>query len=82
MKRYKNGRTVYSGSDIAAAFGRPDPATRCTTCPHSRSDHRRVVIKPGMFDGVEAHYECQEPDGRTKTGDCKCEQFTEQESAA
>lgn len=82
MKRYKNGRTDYSGSDIAAAFNRPDPNTRCTTCPHRRSGHRRVILKPGLFDGIEEHYECQEMDGRTTSGDCKCEQFTEPEVAA
>jgi len=67
----------FSGDDIARAFNRPLPSTRCANCPHRRADHRRVVVKPGTFDGIEEHYECQEPDGRTKSGDCKCQQFTE-----
>jgi hypothetical protein len=77
VRHYANGRTVYSGTDIAAAFNRPDPATRCESCPHERSDHRREIINPGIFDGVEAHHECEAFDGRTRTGNCKCEQFTE-----
>lgn len=79
VKRFKNGVTRYSGDDIAAAFNRPAPSTPCANCPHRRGDHRRVIVKPGMFDGIEAHYECEEPDGRTKSGDCKCEQFVERE---
>ena len=67
----------FSGSQIAAAFNRPDPMTRCGACPHPRSDHRRVIVKPGLFDGIEVHYECEEPDGRTKSGRCKCGQFTD-----
>jgi hypothetical protein len=77
MKQYKNGRVQYSGDDIAAAFNRPLPSTPCTGCPHTRGAHRREIVKPGAFDGVEAHYECGKRDRRTTTGKCKCTQFVE-----
>lgn len=76
MRQHKNGKTTYSGDDIAAAFGYPAPSTRCTDCPHARYEHRREVVTPG-FNGSETSHECQAFDGRTKTGHCKCSQFTE-----
>lgn len=78
MKAYKSGRVVFNGDDIAAAFGMAPPSTRCTTCRHERGDHRREVIAPGP-NGSDQHFECQEWDRRTKTGFCKCTQFTEQQ---
>jgi hypothetical protein len=71
--------TVYDGDDIARAFNRPLPSTVCASCGHRRGDHRREVMKPGMFDGIEAHHECERWNGRWKIGDCPCEQFTEPE---
>jgi hypothetical protein len=69
--------TRYSGDDIAQAFNRPLPSTKCANCPHRRWQHRRVVVKPGILDGVEEHFECEQWDRRTKTGFCKCVQFDE-----
>jgi len=66
-----------SGSAIAAAFGRPDPYAKCVGCSHKRWQHRREILNPGTFDGLEAHYECRWPDRRTKDRVCKCAAFDE-----
>jgi hypothetical protein len=69
----------YTGDDIAAAFNRPLPSTKCATCRHRRADHRREIdtTSGDIFHMPEAHFECQEFDGRTITGNCKCTGFVE-----
>lgn len=71
------GTIKFSGDDIAAAFNQPPPSTPCATCRHRRRDHRREVVKPGLFDGIEAHHECERRDRRRKSGVCSCEEFVE-----
>lgn len=72
-------KRTYSGDDIAAAFNRPLPSTRCANCPHQRWQHRREVDNSSgnPFDMPESFFECEEWDRRTKTGNCKCQQFTD-----
>lgn len=69
----------FSGDDIASAFNRPLPSTRCRTCGHERWKHRRVITNPDLFNGSEEHFECQERDRRRKSGVCPCEAFSEPE---
>ena len=71
----------YSGDDLAAAFNRPLPSAPCATCGHARGVHRREVVKPGMFDGIEEHHECRRRDRRRKGGMCPCAKFAELEQA-
>lgn len=74
----RRGNTVtFDGDDIAAAFGWPSPSTKCGDCGHDRYRHRRVIVKPGLFDGIEKRYECERRDRRRKSGICPCEQFAE-----
>jgi hypothetical protein len=74
------GTVRYTGDDIAAAFNRPLPSTPCAGCGHRRRDHRREVVKPGMFDGIEEHHECRRRDRRRKAGVCPCARFVEPEA--
>jgi hypothetical protein len=68
----------YSGSEIAAAFGMPDPITPCSTCGHKRYEHRREIIVPGPApQHREEHHECERWDRRRRSGVCSCEKYTE-----
>jgi hypothetical protein len=74
--------TRYSGDDIAAAFGRPLPATLCAGCGHPRHNHRREVTpdpEGRLFHSTEEHYECTRRDRRRRAGVCPCEAFAEPE---
>lgn len=86
MKVYKNGTVAYDGADIAAAFGMPNPYTKCESCGHKRNDHERHIDQPerarkeGMFPGRKDTYEkCGHWDlRRTRTnGTCPCPMFVE-----
>lgn len=67
----------FTGDDIAAAFGHKAPSTRCATCNHKRSQHNREVLRAGGGEGSESFHECEQFDGRRKSGRCPCEKFTE-----
>lgn len=81
MRAYKNGRVVYDSADIAAAFGFPNPSSRCGTCGHKRYEHRRVIYSVHPEPHREESFECDHWDRRRKTGTCPCEKYTETEEA-